>query len=75
VVVKAITDPETLEALACREGLSIVDDLLLQRFRLASDCSNVIRSLTGDGMGYYGHIVQEIKARAASFKCVDFVHE
>jgi hypothetical protein len=68
VVVKGITDPETLEAL-------IVDDLLLQRFRLASDCSNVIRSLTGDGIGYYGHIVQEIKARAASFRCVDFFHE
>jgi hypothetical protein len=37
--------------------------------------SNVIRSLTGDGMGNYGHIVQEIKSRATSFRCVDFVHE
>jgi hypothetical protein len=47
----------------------------MQQFRLASDYNNVIKSLTGDGMGYYGHIVQEIKARAGSFRCVDFVHE
>jgi hypothetical protein len=75
VVVKGVTDPETLKAFAIREGLSIADDLLLHRFLLASDCSNMIRSLTGDGMGYYGHIAQEIKARAARFRCVDFVHE
>jgi ribonuclease HI len=75
VVVKGVMDSETLEAFAIREGLSITDDLLLHQFQLASDCSNVIRSLTGDGMGYYGHIAQEIKARAARFRCVDFAHE
>jgi hypothetical protein len=75
VVVKGITDPETLEALACSDGLAIAEDLLLQQFWLASDRNNVIKSLTGDGMGYYDHIVQEIKARAGSFRCVEFVHE
>jgi hypothetical protein len=31
VVSRDITDPETLEVLACREGLALASDLLLQR--------------------------------------------
>ena len=75
VVLDGVTDPETLESLACREGMSLAADLVLQNFRLASDCSNAIRSLVGEGMGPYGHIVKEIKAREKSFRFVDFVHE
>ena len=75
VVLHGITDPETLEALACREGLALAADLHLQQIRLASDCSNVIRSLTSEGMSSYGHVIQEIKARASSFGGVEFVHE
>jgi hypothetical protein len=75
VVLAGITEPETLEALACREGTAVAADLLLQRFRLASDCANVVRCLREEGMGRYGHIVQEIKARAVKFQQVDFVHE
>jgi hypothetical protein len=69
-VLESISDPETMEALACREGLSLAMDLNLQRFRLACDNKNVIRSLSGMGMGAYGHVVREIKARASVF-----VHE
>ena len=59
VVLDGVTDPETLEALACREGMSLAADLVLQNFRLASDSSNAIRSLEGEGMGPYGHIVKD----------------
>jgi ribonuclease HI len=75
VVMEGVTDPETLEALACREGLPLAADLLVQNFRVASDSRNAVRSIRGDGMGSYGHIVHEIKARAATFQRVDFVFE
>jgi hypothetical protein len=64
-----------MEALACREGLSLAMDLNLQRFRLACDNKNVIRSLSGMDMGAYGHVVREIKARASVFIHSEFVHE
>jgi ribonuclease HI len=75
VVVEGFTDPEVLEVMACREGLSLAADLLLARFSVASDCLNVIKSLEGEGWGVYGHIVKEVKARASDFQTVQFVHE
>jgi hypothetical protein len=54
--------------MACRDGLSLAADLLLARFRVASDCLNVIKSLEGEGWGVYGHIVKEVKARAGDFQ-------
>jgi ribonuclease HI len=66
-VLEGISDPETMEALACRERLSLAMDLNIQRFSLACDSKNVIRSLTGTGMGAHGLVVCEIKARASVF--------
>lgn len=71
-----VTDPESLEAMACREGLALAsDDLLLRHIRLATDCLGVVRSLREEGMGPYGHIVREIKARGAAFQSFELVHE
>ncbi|OEL29867.1 hypothetical protein BAE44_0009114, partial [Dichanthelium oligosanthes] len=56
-----------LEFMACREPLALANDLLLHSFKLASDCANVVRSIQREAMGSYSHIIQEIKARAASF--------
>jgi hypothetical protein len=74
-VLEGISNPEILEALACREGMTVAADLLVQKFRLASDCSNVIRSISEPCFGGYGHVIQEIVARAASFREVQFVYE
>jgi hypothetical protein len=71
VVMEGVTNPETLEALACREGLSVVADLLVQNFRVASDCRNAVQN----GMGSYGHIVSEIRQELLLFRGVDFVFE
>jgi ribonuclease HI len=60
LVTQGITDPETMEAIACREGLALASDLAIRRLRLASDNINVVRSIRGEGKGTYGHIVQEI---------------
>jgi hypothetical protein len=53
----------------------LASDLTLQSFRLASDSANVIRSLEKEGMGLYGQVVREVRARACDFIYVDFAHE
>jgi len=70
LVVHGITDPETMEAIACREGLALASDLMFRKVRLASDNVSVVRSFKGDGKD-----VQEIKASSAAFESFDFVHE
>jgi hypothetical protein len=61
--------------LACREGLSLAADPLLQHLRVDTDCSNVLRSIEDDGIGTYVHIVKEIKARRRDFSMFQFVHK
>jgi hypothetical protein len=75
VVLEGITDAETDEAIAYREGLALAYDLTLQSIRLASDNANVIRSLEETGMGPYGQVVKEMKARARDLNFVDFAQE
>lgn len=75
VVSYGVMDPETMEVMACREGLALASDLHIRKVRVASDCSNVIRSIGGAAMAPYGHIIQEIKAQASSFQKMEFVHE
>jgi ribonuclease HI len=68
-------DPETVEAMARREGLALAADLMLQKLRLAADCASVVKSIAGEGMGIYGRIIQEVNARRNDFTRVEFVHE
>jgi hypothetical protein len=42
VVINGITDPATLEALACREALALSDDMLLNCVYVISNCKSVI---------------------------------
>jgi hypothetical protein len=56
VVLNGVTDSETLEVIACREGLAVAADLLLQHLGIASDCINAVRSISGPGKCAYGHI-------------------
>jgi hypothetical protein len=75
VVLSDLSDAKTLEAMACREGLALAADIVLWRVRLASDSSNVIRSITEQGLGCYGQVIREIRARADSLREVQFIHE
>ena len=45
LVFAGVSDPEILEVLACREGLALANDLLIQQARVASDCLNAVRSI------------------------------
>ena len=55
--------------------LALASDLTLQFIWLASDSANVIKSREETGMGPYGQVVREVKARARDFNFVDFAHE
>ncbi|KQK13390.2 hypothetical protein BRADI_1g09835v3 [Brachypodium distachyon] len=43
LVFPGISDPVTLEALACREALALAEDLQVTRLRVASDCLEEIK--------------------------------
>ena len=58
---QGISDPETAEVMACREGLALASDLMLRKVRIATDCENAVRNMRGPGMGYHGHIIRELK--------------
>ncbi|KAK1603090.1 hypothetical protein QYE76_037263 [Lolium multiflorum] len=75
VVFPGKTDPETLEALACREGTALALDIGARRVTIASDCSNVITSLRQGTMGPYAHVVREIKETEGDFEDLSFAHE
>ena len=75
VVMLGISDPETMEVLALREGLALANDLSLSRLRMASDCANAVRGMADSTSGVYGQIVKELKEGAAAFQMMEIVHE
>ena len=75
VVVHGITDPGTLEALACREAIALAQDLSLDRVVVSSDCLEVIRSMKSANLGRFSTILKEIKASTSGFSVVSFIHE
>jgi hypothetical protein len=51
------TDPEVLEALSCREGCALAQDINVRKVLIANDCRNVVTSIEDGTMGSYAHIV------------------
>ncbi|KAK1610245.1 hypothetical protein QYE76_033918 [Lolium multiflorum] len=74
-VYEGVTSPGILEALACREGLDVADDLGVDAIQVASDCLDVLKGLQGVNLGEYGSILMEIQARASSRGDTAFGHE
>jgi hypothetical protein len=75
LVVNDISDPETAEVMACREGLALAIDLLTRRVRIATDCAAAVKSLAGPGMDRYDQVIRELKTDMASFDKAEVVHE
>ncbi|XP_071677586.1 uncharacterized protein [Lolium perenne] len=75
VVYPGRMDAETLEALACREAVSLALDVGARRVKVASDCSNVIASLEQGTFGVYAQIIKDINESRCSFDVLSFVHE
>jgi hypothetical protein len=71
-----VNDPETLVALAVREGLNLAHEVHLNAVRVACDCCNVIKALKEENLGKYCHILHEIKSGTMGFEeTTSFVHE
>ena len=45
LVIDGLTDPTTLEAVTCREALTLVEDLLLSNFIISSDYKQVVSDI------------------------------
>jgi ribonuclease HI len=75
VVIHGISDPETLEAMACREAFSLALDLQEKKVHIASDCLEVINSLKTDYRGRFSSVTHEIMLTKIDFEAVSFGHE
>ena len=70
-----ISEPATLEALACNEALSLALDNNLSRCLIATDCLEVIRNLEEKSLCPYSAILNEIQFRKNLVGEVHFKHE
>ena len=74
LVIAGVTDPATLEAIACREGLALANDLLVGNLIIATDYKQVVDDIKNGNQGSYGSVITEIKMRSLSSIC-NFVFE
>jgi ribonuclease HI len=74
-VYPGIIDSAVLETMACREALSLADDLLVRKISISSDCEGILRDISEGTGGKNAAIVREIKERVGYFEFVRFVHE
>jgi hypothetical protein len=61
------SEPETLEALACREAMSLATDILATKVLVASDFLSVVKNFQEGSKGVYAHIILEMEARRKEF--------
>jgi ribonuclease HI len=69
------SDPETLEALACREAMSLAADIAAPRVQIASDYLSVVKSYNEGSKGTYTHIIQEMMTRGSDFQDFSVIFE
>jgi hypothetical protein len=73
LAVPRISDPATLEAIACREALALAADLYVTHMGIESDYLQVI-NLINNPCSFYS-VFCEIRYRQILFKKVQFIHE
>ena len=58
LVIQGLLDAATLEAIACREALSLAEDLNLKHLHIASDCIEVVNGIQVNfGGAFRGSII------------------
>ena len=72
---REIIHATTLEAIECREALSLVEDLNLQHLHIASDCAEVVNGIRINSGGAFRGIIRELKQRETPFISCNLVHE
>ena len=74
-IIRGLIDMATLEAIACREALSLMEDLGLQHLAIASDCLTVINHIKEVSGGNYGGVVKEIRTWNTIFNSCTYIRE
>ncbi|XP_020153536.1 uncharacterized protein [Aegilops tauschii subsp. strangulata] len=69
LVLEGVTDPASLEVIACREALCLAEDLNIHNFVVASDCKQVVADIDHNAGGRYRAIISEIHFRTANVQC------
>lgn len=70
LVIHGTNDVATLEAIVCREALSLAEDLLLHNIVVVSDSRQVVNDIQKGSSGIYGQVIEEIKLSALNFNCI-----
>lgn len=61
--------------MACKEAISLAEDLGVSHRRVAWECLKVVTALRGNNLGQFFLVLQEIKSQAPRFTGVEFRHE
>lgn len=69
LVIHGVTDIATLEVVAYREALSIIEDLRLQSFIITSNSKQVVNDIARGIYGRYEAIISEIQMHSEMFNC------
>ena len=75
IKIQGVTEPATLEALACREALALASDLALSDFIVSTDCQGVADDIKHGTGGTYASIVKEISETSRDFHQCTFIFE
>lgn len=70
-----MSDPTTLEALACREAMALALDLALPQVIIACDSQGVVKDINQGIGGSYAAVVKEINATSEQFQQCTFIFE
>jgi hypothetical protein len=70
-----ITEPETLEAMACVEALALAEDCGVKNLTVTSYCLDVIKNIKETTRCPYMMILQSLTVRSKCFDYVRFAHE
>jgi ribonuclease HI len=74
-VFEGISDPATLEAFACSEGLALAQDLSLKNVQVTTDCLVISRSIDEGSLASYSPVLMEIKDRRRQFNRSTVIYE
>lgn len=72
VVFHGISEPSTLETLACREALALAADLNVRHLFVTCDCKAVVKEIQEQSGGGNGAIIREINTTRVNFDSCHF---
>jgi hypothetical protein len=73
--IKGISDPATLESIACAEAISLAEDLGITKMMVSSDCLEVINMMKEKSLCSYRAILHELEIKSNMFEEISFIHE